>query len=583
MTDNAWRELHEQRFPELPFDCGNDSDPGIIYGPDLRDWSTKATTPDQYRIENYIDRLDLRDKRLLHIGVGNSGLARRFHRHVKEIVGTTIDEPEIKVAQAFGYPNYSVALHNKYSGGSITPPEKFDLIIDNNLTSPCCCVRHLAALFSFFNERLAEGGLIVTDREGLAWVPDDSDPRWSFDFDDLAAVAAVAGFATFRGSRSVYVLPRSTPPAPSFASLSRHIGRRARALPGKILRNGPRRLARIFRKASKRRFMSTVRSAVPAGESTDAANAAGRLANLFIVGAPKCGTTAWVEYLRSHPDIFFPNSKEDCYFALDLPKFRFIHSEEEYSRLFADSGGARVVGEASAMYLFSEAAAGAIRDYNPGAKVLIFLREQEEYLPSLHNQFLWEFSEEIEDFETAWRLSGRRPPATVPDACLEPRTLDYAAMGRFREQVERYLTSFPTEQVRVIHFRDWVADPRATYLEILDFLKLADDGRTDFPRINPGVTYRSRSLARFVLRPPKLARRVAQSMKALTGPFGRWLDRRARKVGLMSMPGYKKQISSELRDEIQRHYAEDNRMLEERLRGASDAPSAATAGRGAAA
>jgi len=28
--------------------------------------------------------------------------------------------------------------------------------------------------------------------------------------------------------------------------------------------------------------------------------------NLFIVGAPKCGTTAWVEYLRTHPDIFFP-------------------------------------------------------------------------------------------------------------------------------------------------------------------------------------------------------------------------------------------------------------------------------------
>src|SRR3954471_10645840 len=98
MTDGAWRELHELRFPELPFDCRNNDDPGILYGPDLRDWSAKATTPDQYRIEKYIDRFDLRDKRLLHIGVGNSGLARRFHRRVDEMVGTTIDEPDIKVA-----------------------------------------------------------------------------------------------------------------------------------------------------------------------------------------------------------------------------------------------------------------------------------------------------------------------------------------------------------------------------------------------------------------------------------------------------------------------------------------------------
>ena len=82
MNDLAWRKLHEERFSELPFDCGNDISPGIIYGPDLRDWSAKATTPDQYRIEKFIDRFDLRDKRVLHVGIGNSGLAKRFHRRV---------------------------------------------------------------------------------------------------------------------------------------------------------------------------------------------------------------------------------------------------------------------------------------------------------------------------------------------------------------------------------------------------------------------------------------------------------------------------------------------------------------------
>ena len=92
------------------------------------------------------------------------------------------------------------------------------------------------------------------------------------------------------------------------------------------------------------------------------ANARPRAPNLFIVGAPKCGTTAWVEYLRTHPDIFFPEFKDQCYFALDLPNFRLTRTEADYAALFAESGDAKVIGEASAMYLFSEAAAEAIRD-----------------------------------------------------------------------------------------------------------------------------------------------------------------------------------------------------------------------------
>jgi hypothetical protein len=294
--------------------------------------------------------------------------------------------------------------------------------------------------------------------------------------------------------------------------------------------------------------------------------------NLFIVGAPKCGTTAWVEYLRTHPDIFFPESKDDCYFGYDLPRFRLVRTETEYAKLFAGSGHATVIGEASAMYLFSSAAANAIRDFNPAAKILIFLRDQEDYLPSLHNQFLREFAEEIEDFELAWKLSGRRPPETIPATCLEPRTLDYAAMGCFCEQVGRYLDAFPAEQICVLRFRDWTTDPRAAYLELLHFLGLQDDGREDFRGVNQGTTYRSRALARFVTNPPAPLQRGWRSVKKVAGPAGGWLYRIVRTVGLRSTTGYKSEIRPGLRDEIRRYYADDNQQLEERLQ---NVPSAA--------
>jgi hypothetical protein len=265
----AWRELHRSRFPELPLDCGNLHDPGIIYSEDLRDWSDKATTPDQARMERYVDRYDLRHARVLHVGIGNSGFARRFYGRVKAIVGTTIDEPEREVARSLALPNYTFVLHNKFAGKDDAVEGTFDFIFDNNPTSPCCCLRHLSDMLEFYLKKLASNGQIVTDRLGLGWVPDDTNPRWSFDFDDLAAVGAAAGLSAFRMNRSVYVLARSAPAAPDVRSLSINLLRRTGMLPAQIARNGPRMLERHARKWIKWALASTIPWALPTRSRRD--------------------------------------------------------------------------------------------------------------------------------------------------------------------------------------------------------------------------------------------------------------------------------------------------------------------------
>ena len=247
-----WRELNRTRFAGLPVDCGNSLSPGVIYSPELRDWSDKATTSDQARMERYIDRYDLRGARILHVGIGNSGFAKRFHARVGEIVGTTIDEPEMQVARALSLPNYSFVTHNKYSGQNEAVTGTFDFILDNNPTSPCCCIRHLAVLFEFYAEKLARGGQIVTDRQGLEWVPHGNPARWGFDLDDLRAVSAVAGFSVFPMTNSVYVLAYSAPAAAGLRSRVANWSRRAAMLPGKVVRNGPRALARHVRNLARR-------------------------------------------------------------------------------------------------------------------------------------------------------------------------------------------------------------------------------------------------------------------------------------------------------------------------------------------
>ena len=93
--------------------------------------------------------------------------------------------------------------------------------------------------------------------------------------------------------------------------------------------------------------------------------------NFFIVGAPKCGTTAWAHYLSSHPEIYFPSAKEPHFFNTDQPNFRWAKTEEEYATYFANCGNKRVVAEASVQYLYSTCAARNISEYNPRQRSLL--------------------------------------------------------------------------------------------------------------------------------------------------------------------------------------------------------------------
>src|SRR5690349_21884975 len=86
--------------------------------------------------------------------------------------------------------------------------------------------------------------------------------------------------------------------------------------------------------------------------------------NFFIVGAPKCGTTALYEYLRPHPNVFLPRVKEPHFFATDLGTYPAVKTRAAYDRLFADSLAEHTrVGEASVYYLRSSAALANIREF----------------------------------------------------------------------------------------------------------------------------------------------------------------------------------------------------------------------------
>jgi hypothetical protein len=241
--------------------------------------------------------------------------------------------------------------------------------------------------------------------------------------------------------------------------------------------------------------------------------------NFFIVGAPKCGTTALYEYLRPHPNIFMPKVKEPHFFAKDLGTYPFVKTLDEYTRLFADSTEQHLrVGEASVYYLRSSTAIANIHEFNPDAKIIAMFRNPVEMVHSLHSQLLYVSEETESDFETAWRLQERRRQGIgLPPASRGGFLVQYAQVGQFGTQTKRLLSIFPAGQVKLILYDDFAASPQAVYDDVIQFLDLPHDQRTEFPRINESKRARLAWLRNFYRKPPPPLRTAFRSLKRAVG------------------------------------------------------------------
>lgn len=282
--------------------------------------------------------------------------------------------------------------------------------------------------------------------------------------------------------------------------------------------------------------------------------------NFFIVGAPKCGTTAWHSYLGTHPDIGFSRSKEPHYFNTDMEGFRWVRREEDYLDLFKECVGTSAVGDASVQYLASEAAAANIARFAPEARIVIFVREHARYLQSYHNQLLLNRDEVIADFDSAWQAG---PNRKIPASCRHAGLLDYRRMGALSEQVARYLAQFPPERVMILPFAKWTADPRATYLEILDFLGLDDDGRREFAPVHEAKHVTSGAVANLTQRPPGAVLGLARVIRAALGLKRLGLAGRLRRMNYRK--GYHQAKPSQVLDEVTAFFDEDRRKLEAQI------------------
>jgi len=229
--------------------------------------------------------------------------------------------------------------------------------------------------------------------------------------------------------------------------------------------------------------------------STDAlASAAARgqrVPDFFIVGHPKCGTTALWVMLRAHPQIFLPTVKEPRFLASDLRAMvpsspHQPQTLEQYLALFAGAAPGLCVGEISPAYLRSREAAGAIAALQPDARIIAIFREPASFVRSLHLHLLEEHVETETDLATA-----------LANEELEragQRVLRYSDHLHYTEQLRRYHAVFAPEQVLVLIYEEFRADNEGTVRRVLRFLDVDEDVELPAREANPSYGVRSRRL-----------------------------------------------------------------------------------------
>jgi len=232
--------------------------------------------------------------------------------------------------------------------------------------------------------------------------------------------------------------------------------------------------------------------------------AAGRLPDFFVVGHPKCGTSAMCQMLKRSPEIFI-GLKEPGFF---VPESRIgagtgkrPRTLDAYLALYEDAAPGQLAGDATPWYLATATAAAEIAELQPSARVVAIFREPASFLRSLHAQHVQDQIETETDLLKALALEpSRREGHNIPAGCRRPHVLRYSDYLKYVEQLRRFHAVFPREQVLVLIYDDFRRDNEGTMRSVLRFLGASDAVPIEQLDANPTVRVRAPRLYELVRR-----------------------------------------------------------------------------------
>ena len=198
---------------------------------------------------------------------------------------------------------------------------------------------------------------------------------------------------------------------------------------------------------------------------------------IFIVGAPKAGTTSLHYYMNEHPEILMSSVKEPNFFSdkeiVDQGLYyetSGINTSQKYHNLFLEKEDEKIFGESSVSYLFYPKVSKRIKEYNTVAKIIIMLRNPVERA----------FSHYLMDFRLGL-LSDRFEDVFNKKEGLKFQ--QYFLLGNYYSQVKRYFNEFSKENVHIIWYSDFKKDTEKEVQKVFKFIGVDSYYKVNFKTI----------------------------------------------------------------------------------------------------
>jgi len=201
------------------------------------------------------------------------------------------------------------------------------------------------------------------------------------------------------------------------------------------------------------------------------------LPSFIIIGTQKGGTTSLFHYLSQHPQLVPSYRKEVHYFdgGLKPQRDNFSRGERWYKSNFPLRRHVAVdqqTFEASPMYIFHPLAAQRIQDLLPKVKLILLLREPTERALSHYFHQSRKGRESLAVMDALKGEEDRLAPALEKEDYNDPsfRHFSYKQRGYYAEQIARYQTRFPKENILVLGSEQFFADPHTALKRVFDFV-----------------------------------------------------------------------------------------------------------------
>jgi hypothetical protein len=233
------------------------------------------------------------------------------------------------------------------------------------------------------------------------------------------------------------------------------------------------------------------------------------LPHFIIIGAQRAGTTSLFYYLRIHPDVRRPLSRDgsvvwpkelhffDEHYARGLDWYRMFFPLAAQRTVARTRGRDLIAGEATPYYLFHPAVPERVAASLPDVRLIALLRDPIERAYS-HYQLMRRTGREKLSFPDAIAAEEKRLADQDVTSSEEVRNARgdrlhhhhrhraYISRGLYAEQLERWYAHFPREQLLVIRAEDFLSRPAEIYADVLRFLGLREWQPAEFTQRNRG-------------------------------------------------------------------------------------------------